>query len=157
MSARLWTAIGICILALSRVSAEEMTSTEFKLSNDEQQILDLANQQRKAYGLPELSANPKLCEAARSHSTTMATWRRIGHNIDGKDPGYRIAMTGFAHAGYSENVAAGQSSPADAIMSWLRSSGHRANLLGRHMQTGIGIVTAADGTKYYTQVFATGQ
>lgn len=129
----------------------------FQLSKEEQEILDLTNAERKAAGLGPLTADPKLFRAAREHSANMARQDRLAHSLDGQEPGDRIRTAGYTAAGWAENCAAGQRTPADVLDSWMRSPGHRANILGAHSQIGIGVGVTADGKKYYTQVFANPQ
>lgn len=127
---------------------------EFKLTKEEQEVLDLTNAERKNAGLPPLKANAKLFTAARSHSMNMAAKNQIAHFLNGKGPGERLADVDYAHLGWAENVAAGQRTPQEAIQSWMNSEGHKANILSRHAEIGIGIAATADGTRYWTQVFA---
>src|SRR5437588_1464029 len=126
---------------------------EFKLTKEEQEVLDLTNQQRKNAGLAELTPNPKLFQAARDHAARMAARNRIAHTLDGQGPGERLAAAGYRSFGWAENIAMGQSTPAEVVQSWMNSSGHRANILSRHAEIGIGIAATADGTRYWAQVF----
>jgi uncharacterized protein (TIGR03000 family) len=124
------------------------------LSKDEQAVLDLVNQQREKAGLGALRSNALLLRAAREHSANMARQDKIGHELDGKGPGDRLAAVGYQSFGWGENVAAGQRTPAEAMDSWMTSEGHRANILGPDFQEiGIGVATSPGGTRYWTQVF----
>lgn len=125
------------------------------LSEEEQEVLDLTNAERRRAGLPPLRANAKLTRAARAHSANMARQGRLDHTLDGRGPGERMRDVGYRHAGWGENVAAGQRTPAEALATWLNSAGHRANILGAPFRDiGIGIAVG-DGTRYFTQVFGT--
>jgi uncharacterized protein YkwD len=53
----------------------------------------------------------------------------------------------------TENIAMGQSSASEAVADWMRSDGHRANILGSHSQIGVAMARAADGTVYWCQQF----
>ncbi len=55
----------------------------------------------------------------------------------------------------AENVAYGKISPRQVVDIWLKSPGHRRNIEGKYLLTGIGIAKANDGTFYFTQIFAT--
>lgn len=54
----------------------------------------------------------------------------------------------------SENVAAGQRSPAEVVGDWMTSAGHRANILGPYTAIGVGVATASGGTAYWCADFA---
>jgi uncharacterized protein YkwD len=48
----------------------------------------------------------------------------------------------------------GQTSAAEAVSSWMNSSGHRANILDRgHTKIGVAMARAADGSAYWCQQF----
>jgi uncharacterized protein YkwD len=40
-----------------------------------------------------------------------------------------------------------------AVAGWLQSAGHRANIEGNYLSTGIGVARAPGGALYYTQIF----
>jgi uncharacterized protein YkwD len=53
----------------------------------------------------------------------------------------------------TENIAMGQASAAEVVADWMRSDGHRANILGSHSRIGVAMARAADGTVYWCQQF----
>jgi uncharacterized protein YkwD len=126
----------------------------FELSAEERDVVDLTNRERAARGLPALRPDPKLFAAARMYSAVMARFNRMGHSVDGSALGGRVNSAGYGWSSVAENVAAGQQSPSEAVSSWMNSSGHRSNLLGRHSDIGIGVAVGANGTRYWAQVFA---
>lgn len=48
---------------------------------------------------------------------------------DGSSPFVRMARAGYRGFPAGENIAAGQSSAAAVMKSWMKSPGHRANIL----------------------------
>jgi uncharacterized protein YkwD len=126
----------------------------FDLSPEEREVVDLTNRERAARGLPALRADPRLFAAARMYTAVMARFNRMGHSVDGSGVGGRVNSAGYGWSSVAENVAAGQMSPSEAVNSWMNSSGHRANLLGRHSDIGIGVAIGPSGTRYWAQVFA---
>lgn len=147
------------LVAVAGLFADEpkKEKDEFKLTKEEQEVLDLTNKERKDAGLEPLKANPKLFKAARDHSANMVKQGELNHILEGKGPGERLADVGYKHRGWAENVAMGQRTPAEVVQSWMGSEGHKANILSRHAEIGIGIAATADGTRYWTQVFANRQ
>ena len=98
-----------------------------------------------------LTLEARLTAAAQDHADDMHARGTMSHTgADGSDPGQRIARTGYAAAGWGENVAAGYMS-VDAVMAgWLGSDGHCANL----MHAGFTEFGAGESGRYWAQVFA---
>ncbi len=113
-------------------------------------VLCLHNRERASHGLPKLKENPKLRRAAERHSSNMVDDRFFDHTSpSGSSMVDRIRRTGYTkHArawALGENIAWGSGRLATAQQihrSWMRSSGHRANILMRSFrEIGIGIET----------------
>lgn len=100
---------------------------------------------------PPLTHDARLTRAASLHSADMAKMRTMSHQgSDGSNPGQRIQRQGYGWWTWGENVAAGQSSVAAVMGSWLNSEGHCRNIMNpRFTQFGAGEVD-----RYWTQVFA---
>ena len=93
---------------------------------------------------------------ASTRSTYGSVQNRLDHTLDGKDPGDRIKDVGYPAAAWGENVAMGARTPEEALRIWMKSPGHKANILkGDFTQLGVGIAKSADGSLYYAQVFGT--
>jgi uncharacterized protein YkwD len=128
----------------------------FKLSDDEQAVLDLTNAERKKAGLPAFKPSTQLFEAARSHAANMARQGSLDHFLGGTTPAGRILGTGYRFSACGENIAWNQASPKDAITSWMNSYGHRGNVLnGGYTEIGVAVAKNAGGERYWIQVFAT--
>jgi uncharacterized protein YkwD len=136
------------------VVVKKPAAKEEGLSEDEQELLELTNAQRKKEGLAPLKANPKLFAAARAHSANMAKADRLDHELD-DTPAERVKAAGYVFRTMGENIAAGQRTAEEAISSWMRSEGHRGNLLGgEYEEVGLAVAATKDGKRYWTQVFA---
>ena len=60
---------------------------------------------------------------------------------------------GVSYKTAGENIA-GNSSNSEAVIAWMNSSGHRANILNSsYNYTGIGVVTGSKYGKIYVQMF----
>ena len=130
------------VLTLSGVTVELMTLAE-------------TNRPRAEAGIARLAPDPTLMRLAREHAATMARLNQRGHDLDGRTFTERIAASKLRLAKVAENVAQGQQSPRQAVESWLMSPGHRANLLDPVLtHVGVATAVAADGTRYWVQVFA---
>jgi len=130
------------------------SKNDIKLSDAEKEVLELTNAQRKAANLPALQPNEKLLKAARSHSENMAKQQKLAHDLDDKSPFDRVKALGYEFSSCGENVAMGQRTPKEAMESWMKSEGHRANILNSSFaEIGIGQAKDANGQVYWTQVF----
>ena len=113
-------------------------------------VLCLHNRERSSHGLPRLKENPKLRRAAERHSSNMVSASFFDHTSPGGSTMVdRIRRTGYTSRASSwalgENIAwgsGGLSTAAQIHRSWMRSAGHRANILQRSFrEIGIGIET----------------
>lgn len=123
-------------------------------SPTEKEVVDKVNEARKAAGLPPLKIDATLMKAARQHSDNMAKIDRLEHVLDGKGPAERLSDLGMQPSFTGENVAQGQRSAAEAMETWMSSSGHRGNILNANY-THLGVAKAdSPNGPYWTQVFA---
>lgn len=89
----------------------------------------LFNEIRKAHGLPGMTTDKKLEEAALFQARLMASHQKISHSVGwGNSFGARIKKAGIRGPA-AENLAAGQTSTKDAFNAWMKSPGHRRNML----------------------------
>lgn len=121
----------------------------------EARVLTLANRRRERAGCRPLRLDARLQAAARSHSTAMARAASMAHELPG-EPGIvqRIVRAGYTPwRRLAENLGAGFLSPRSVVRAWMRSPGHRRNLLDcRLRESGVGVVRA--GTQlWWTQDF----
>jgi uncharacterized protein YkwD len=133
---------------------KEPKKDEFKLSAEEKAVIELTNAERKKKELGELKMNPQLMEAARAHAANMAKQDKLDHKLDEKEPVDRTKAAGYKSAFVGENVAWNQKSPAQVVDGWMKSEGHRENIL-RPEYTEIGVAVARNkkGQPYWVQVF----
>ncbi|GAA0568772.1 hypothetical protein GCM10010172_61340 [Paractinoplanes ferrugineus] len=123
----------------------------------QQQILALVNLNRRRSGCGSLSLDRRLITAANRHAADMARRAYFAHvSRNGADSGARLRAAGYRWARYGENIARGFNSPWDVVNGWMRSPGHRRNILDcRLHQMGIGLAISRDHTTYWVQDFAT--
>ncbi|MDE1175089.1 MAG: CAP domain-containing protein [Edaphobacter sp.] len=114
----------------------------------EQYLLTAANRARAARGLSPLHYDATLAQAAKYHALQMAEHRDISHQFQGEpDLMQRGAQAGVKFSLITENVA---DSPDSSILHdlWMRSPGHRENLLDPEVNS-IGIAIVSRGGRYY--------
>lgn len=134
---RVATIVALCALLLAGC-----------LSPDQQADLDLINAARKTNGKAALTAHIDAAKKAQAWSEQMARTGTLTHSGPGGtvDP---KGLTGWCSL--AENVGKGPSIKAihDAF---LRSSTHRANLLGRYDKVGTGVVKSGS-TYWVTEIY----
>lgn len=149
----------------------------------ESTVHDLINRERRAQRLKPLGSDARLAAVARGHSADMAKRNYFSHaspegdNFDGRyrKAGYKcfVPVGDVIHGG-AENIAREDSFASittlngkqyydwlpeveiarRAVAGWMKSPGHRANILTPHWsREGIGIVVTRDHKIYLTQDF----
>ncbi|TDH71419.1 hypothetical protein CCR75_007911 [Bremia lactucae] len=122
-------------------------------------MLARVNQEREIYGLPLLCTNLKLQAAAQRHSDDQAANDFMDHiGTDGSTMSDRISEANFDWSAVAENVAAGQPDVEAVMTAWMKSPGHRENILGNYTMFGTAHAFNAESTfqHYWTQTFGTG-
>lgn len=129
-------------------------------------VLSAVNAARTKAGCQPLRLNSKLTAAAKSHANAMAEQNFFGHaGKDGSKFSSRIKRQGYSYRTAAENIAAGHRTAMQAVQGWLKSAGHRRNILNCRMtETGIAMVYQPDDRPirgnpaplryYWVQVFA---
>lgn len=151
----------LCLFASMTQAGEKAATsspTQFigALTAEEAEILKLTNGKRKKRGLIPLKVNRQLICLARKQSVNMAHNQQLSHSINGRNLADRIEKSGYPYRHVGENVARSKRPPPQVVRLWMKSQGHRVNILNPHFrEIGIGIATAKNGDKYFTQVYGT--
>jgi uncharacterized protein YkwD len=118
------------------------------------QVVSLSNKERVKAGCKSLRVNASLLWSARGHSKYMAATGRFSHTGSGRSSFIARAKAAGYPTPRSENIAYGYRSAAQVVNAWMKSTGHRRNLLDCGAKTfAVGVVFAANGVPYYTQDF----
>ena len=123
-------------------------------SADEKELLKLINNQRTAYGLPELSFNNELQRVAKAKAQDLVANNYFSHNSPTYGSPFDMMKSfGITYKTAGENIA-GNSSLTGAVDAWMNSSGHRENILNNaYNYTGIGVVDSPKYGKIMVQMF----
>ncbi|MER7072224.1 CAP domain-containing protein [Terrabacter sp. NPDC000476] len=119
------------------------------------QVITLVNAQRAKAGCRALVLDARLSRAAQAHSIDMAKRRYFSHTTpDGRTFAQRIRAQGYTGSMIGENIAAGQPTPRSVMDAWMKSPGHRANILDcRYRAIGVGAAVGGPYRYYWTQDF----
>lgn len=114
--------------------------------------LCLVNNERARAGLPALAHNPTLEASAQWTSDDMVRRRYFDHTTpDGRGLSDKMAdyIAPAMDWNIGENLAWGErhtSTPANTVVAWMNSPGHRANILnGEFREGGIGVTVGTPG------------
>lgn len=121
----------------------------------ESQVVNLVNQERAKVGLPALKSDWELSRVARYKSEDMRDKNYFDHNSPTYGSPFQMMKSfGISYGYAAENLAAGQTSAQAVMAAWMKSPGHKANILSRNF-THIGVGYAKGGSygNYWTQQF----
>ncbi len=132
-------------------NTQEQNDTE-QLSQFEQQVVALTNEERQKQGLSALEIDTELSKVAREKSNDMATNGYFSHNSPTYgSPFDMMKQFGISYKTAGENIAKGQQTPEEVVNAWMNSEGHRANILNPDF-THIGVGYVEQGN-VWTQQF----
>ena len=132
-------------------ASEEGASAEERIARE---IFDRVDAERQERGLEPLEWNDSLAEVAREWSVEMSERGRLEHQDVSALLEQDQRLDGFQ--GIGENIFTSSGPvPAGAIhVGWMRSDGHRVNVLNPGWnRLGIGVHCADDGSVWATQQF----
>ncbi|MEH7225697.1 CAP domain-containing protein [Bacillus sp. JJ1566] len=132
-------------------TTETTKPATYSLSQFEQEVVTLTNNERAKYGLQPLKIDLKLSEVARTKSSDMKKNGYFSHTSPTYgSPFDMMKKFGIQYRAAGENIAMGQRSPQDVVNAWMNSEGHRKNILSSNFtHIGVGHVEG----NYWTQMF----
>jgi len=114
--------------------------------NTNSELLLLHNKQRELRGRTRLEIDVYLEKYAQKH----AEWMASKHNLQHSD--ISVLMGKYHNAG--ENIAWNQENEAEVVDAWMKSPGHRDNIMNRQFsKVGFGVAPAKDGSLFWCTVF----
>ena len=122
----------------------------------ERVIIEMINQERQDEGLSPLVEWNELTLCARKHSQNMAD-KTVSFGHDGFNDRFQEMHDITFCKKFGENVAFSynvRDHLETAVRGWMKSPGHRHNILDNFVETGVGIAFSEEGKFYVTQLFA---
>jgi uncharacterized protein YkwD len=152
---------GTLAVAGASVQAQSCTPRPLVASADEnveRTVLQMINAERAARNLPAFASAPALTQAARRHSTDMATRNFFSHDgSDKSDFSLRITAACYPFRSAAENIAAGYGGDLKAMVKgWMDSPLHRESILSvEYSEVGVGYALNKSSvfTHYWTMEF----
>lgn len=135
--------------------------TPMSLDGMAREVVYLVNLERAQHDLPPLRVNPRLIEDAKLQANQIAATGVLEHFILGAPyptPSIRAEVAGYAWNTLGENLAFGYADAPSAVAAWMRSPGHRANILGNgYSETGVVLAPDRQGQLIFVQTFGSPQ
>lgn len=127
----------ISLITISNFSVN--TNAQISPQN-EIQIFSEINKNRLQNNLKPLNLNEKLNKVASFYAQNMAQNNYISHQgLDGQNADNRMTKFGYNWTTFGENLAAGSDNSAITVERWMKSFGHKANILNNDFcEVGIG-------------------
>ncbi|MFC0091631.1 CAP domain-containing protein [Allobacillus sp. GCM10007491] len=129
--------------------------TQSQLDDLLEEVVELTNREREVNGLPTLKIDPELQDVAQEKSADMADLNYFSH----ESPTYgspfdMLNEFGIDYEVAAENIAAGFFDPEDVVNGWMKSEGHRENILNQNVtHIGVGFEEGGEMGTYWTQLF----
>ncbi|MDR3239248.1 MAG: CAP domain-containing protein [Clostridiales bacterium] len=122
-------------------------------------VIEFTNAERQRIGNAPLLMDEELMRIAQVRVEAIAQTGVFAHNIPGYgQPWDSLSAFGYQWSRCAENIAEGSATPSGAVNQWMRSSGHKENMLGtgdvsRNLtKIGVGYAKSASGV-YWLQLF----
>lgn len=153
------TRVGLVIAASAALAATPAIGSsrpaEAATVSVQNQVIQLVNVQRAKVGCRALVLDAHLSRAAQAHSIDMAKRRYFSHtSLDGRTFAQRLRAQGYTGSLIGENIAAGYPTPKAVMDAWMKSPGHKANILScRYKAIGVGSAVGGPYRYYWTQDF----
>ena len=141
---QVWSAVRFAVVA-ALLFVGLVVPVQAQAASHAEQVLALVNAERKKVGLKPLALSQRCQAQADKRAKEISQRGRFNHK------GAFNGLHGYGWMG--ENIAKGYRSPAAVVRGWMRSKGHRANILSRRFtHLGVGVCRG-----YWVQTFGGGR
>ncbi len=116
------------------------------------EVLKLVNAERAKVGAPKLRINANLGKAANKRAVELYT--KFSHTRPNNSQWYTVLKEyGVSYSVSAENIAYNYDTPKEVVAGWMKSSGHKKNMLNpKYTKIGIGYYQKGDRV-YWVQLF----
>ncbi|WP_313890795.1 CAP domain-containing protein [Psychrobacillus sp.] len=117
-----------------------------------QEVVNLTNKERAKAGLKALQMDTKLTQSAQAKSQDMKNKNYFSHTSPTYgSPFDQMKSFGVTYKSAAENIAMGQRSATEVVNAWMKSPGHKANIMNpSYTHIGVGL---SNSGYYWTQQF----
>ena len=116
------------------------------------EVLKLVNAERAKVGVPKLRINANLGKAANKRAVELYT--KFSHTRPNTSQWYTVLKEyNISYSSCAENIAYNYDTPKEVVQGWMKSSGHKKNILNpKYTKIGIGYYQKGDRV-YWVQLF----
>ena len=140
--------VGIGVIAIAVLTNCGRSDEPVESGVDE--LLAAHNREREIEHVAPLKLSRTLCKSAAVHARDMAEHQMLDHKgSDGSTVADRVKRQGYAFVRVGENIAKGQKSVEKVMDTWMKSPGHRANILADYTEMGAAQAQDDDGEIYW--------
>ena len=133
------SALIVISLTLALVLVSPVLASEINAEN----VIKYVNEARNKEGLPELTVNEKLTEAAEAKANDMVVHSYFAHTSPaGLTPWHWFELKGYDYKYAGENLAINFTTAEAQQSAWMKSPTHRKNILNENYKE-IGVAVAA--------------
>ena len=146
----------LAALALLGVTAPPAAASAIRPAG-ETRMVNKINSSRAAYGLPPLRENLQMVRLARQWARSMARLNRVYHRPDLADAVDGDYVRLSENVGFLRLEGGSDRTIVDLLhRAFMNSDGHRAQILGRFNQVGVGLYRASGGRMFVAVNFIQG-
>ncbi len=120
-----------CIVAIALIAP----ASAYAQAATAARLIDYINAARIKNGVRALPQHVRLTQAAQTHARDMAANGFVDHKgSDGSNLQERVTRARYRWTLVAENVAAGQKTVQQVVQGWMKSAGHRKNILNEDVR-----------------------
>jgi uncharacterized protein YkwD len=130
-------------------------ANDVNLNQLKQSVFQQVNEYRVSQNLSPLKLDSAISQPSQQHSQNMAMGT-VPFSHNGAEQRFDNISNKISYQKIAENVGynSGYNNPAKQVVEgWIKSDGHRKNMLGDYNLTGIGVAKNNEGEYYFTQIF----
>lgn len=144
-----------CFVFAKEISEEQVINTDNTvLSEEEQEVLNLINEERHKQGLSELKAYGELQKVAKLKAEDIVNNKYFSHTSPTYGSPFEMLKTEGIKYKYAGENLAGNENGIKAVNAWMNSQAHKDNILDEDYEyTGICVVDSEIYGKVYVQLF----
>ena len=150
-------AIVLTMVSCSSNSSEGNPSTDkvvttYNYNDTELKLITLINNHRQSIGLNTLAVVNHISYKSQEHNIYMIDNNVVNHDYFQQRSDNLKSVLGAERV--SENIAYNYQTAESAMLAWLNSPSHKANLEGDYTDLGVSVtLDPVTGKKYYTNMF----
>ena len=141
---RVKTIICVFIFLLSSCEKGDINKETSIIPNNEAQVVEIVNSERAKLGIAPLEIDGSLMKSCEIRAKEIVT--KFSHERPNGESCFTVIETKYGYAG--ENIAYGQKNAEEVMIGWMKSEGHRNNIISDNY-THIGVGCYEENNRFY--------